>query len=131
MDLLESDKTIFIYDGDCQFCSYFAELKELKAGIPTFEIMNGRDNLDLLLKLKNKGFDLKDGAILIHKNEIYYGYKSIKWICSQMEPSDHLLRIMFKLMKSNRFSKLIYPVLLIVRRLLLTIKNKKLDPLAN
>ncbi len=131
MDLLESDKTFFIYDRYCQFGSYFAELKELKAGIPNFDIINGRDNLDLILKLKNKGHNLKDGAILIHKNEIYYGYMSIKWICSQMEPSGHLLRILFKLMKSNRISKLIYPVLLLLRRLSLTIKNKKIDPLAN
>ena len=107
MDLVESDKTLFIYDRDCQFCSSFAELKELQTGIPTFEIMNGRDNLDLLLKLKNKGYNLKDGAILINKNEIYYGYKSIKWRCSQMEPSDHLLRIMFKLIKSNNIADLI------------------------
>jgi predicted DCC family thiol-disulfide oxidoreductase YuxK len=131
VDLLQSEQAIFIYDGDCPFCSYFAELNELKNKIPTFSIINGRDNMELLLKLKDKGYNLKDGAILIHKNEILYGYKAIKWICSQMEPSDKLLKILFKVMKSNTRAKAIYPLLLLLRRFSLALNRKNLDPLSD
>jgi len=34
-----SEKNLFIYDGDCPFCSNFAQLIELKSHIPTLKIL--------------------------------------------------------------------------------------------
>ena len=43
--MIMSDKSLFIYDGECPFCNHFAQLIELKAVFPEFEIIDGRKNL--------------------------------------------------------------------------------------
>mgnify|MGYP001391154806 CR=1 FL=1 len=35
---------IFIYDGECPFCNHFAQLIELKSGLPNLQIKNAREN---------------------------------------------------------------------------------------
>ena len=35
-------KLVFIYDGHCPFCNYFAELLELKSSLPNIQIKNAR-----------------------------------------------------------------------------------------
>ena len=49
-----SDKSLFIYDGECPFCNHFAQLLELKCNLSNLEILDGRENLALLTKLYNK-----------------------------------------------------------------------------
>ena len=61
------DKYLFIYDGECPFCNYFAQLLELKSRLPSLEILDGRKNLALLSQLYKQGFDL---------NKIYPNYSA-------------------------------------------------------
>ena len=126
-----SDKTLFIYDGECPFCNHFAELLELKSGIPTLQIIDGRKNLDKLTQLYNQGYDLNNGAILVTKGEIRHGSDAVNWICSQLKDSnDSLLELLRIIFKSNKRSKLIFPLLLWSRRILLTVKGKVWQPVS-
>ena len=68
-----TDKSLFIYDGDCPFCNHFAQLLELKSSLNTFEILDGRKDLALLSQLYKQGYDLNNGAILINKGKIIHG----------------------------------------------------------
>ena len=124
-----SDKTLFIYDGDCPFCNHFAQLLEFKSIIPSLQILDGRENLQQLTKLYKEGYDLNKGAILIHNGEIKHGADAINWICSELkEPNDSLLEILRILFTSNKRSKLLFPILLWARRISLTIKGKVWQP---
>ena len=124
-----SDKTLFIYDGDCPFCNHFAQLLEFKSIIPSLQILDGRENLQQLTKLYKEGYDLNKGAILIHNGEIKHGADAINWICSELkEPNDSLLEILRILFTSNKRSKLLFPILLWGRRISLTIKGKVWQP---
>ena len=124
-----SDKILFIYDGECPFCNYFAQLLELKSSLPTLEILDGRKDLVLLTRLFSKGYDLNKGAILIKDNEIMHGADAINWICSEIkEPSYSLLEILRIIFSSNKRTNLFFPFLLWGRRLLLTIKGKVWEP---
>ena len=126
-----SDKTLFIYDGECPFCNHFAELLELKSNIPSLEIIDGRKNLDKLTQLYNQGYDLNNGAILVTKGEIRHGSDAVNWICSQLKDSnDSLLELLRIIFKSNKRSKLIFPLLLWSRRILLTVKGKVWRPVS-
>ena len=117
-------KLVFIYDGKCQFCNKFAELLELKSGLPALSIMNGRENLPFLKNLFKDGYDLDQGAILLKGDEILHGAKAINWICSQIEdPSDGLLKILSVVFSSTKRTNLIFPFLLRGRRLLLSIRG--------
>tara|TARA_B100000579_G_C22066392_1_gene503827 strand:- start:31 stop:432 length:402 start_codon:yes stop_codon:yes gene_type:complete len=126
-----SEKTLFIYDGECPFCNHFAELLELKSILPSLQIIDGRENLDQLTKLFKQGYDLNNGAILINNGKIKHGAEAINWICSQMkEPNDSLLEILRIIFSSNRRSKILFPLLLWGRRFSLTLKGKVWQPVS-
>ena len=126
-----SDKSLFIYDGECPFCNHFAQLIELKSSLPEFEIIDGRKNLPLLTQLYNKGYDLNKGAILISDEYIMHGADAINWICSEIkEPSDSLLEVLRIIFTSNRMTNFLFPFLLWGRRLSLTLKGKVWHPVS-
>ena len=126
-----SDKTLFIYDGECPFCNHFAQLLDLKSSIPSLQIIDGRKNLEKLTQLYNQGYDLNKGAILIKDEKIMHGAEAISWICSELkEPNDSLLKFLKVIFLSNKRSKKIFPVLLWGRRITLTIKGKVWQPVS-
>ena len=126
-----SDRTLFIYDGECPFCNHFAQLLELKSNLPSLQIIDGRENLEKLTQLYNQGYDLNKGAILIKDEKIMHGAEAISWICSELkEPNDSLLKFLKVIFLSNKRSKKIFPVLLWGRRITLTIKGKAWQPVS-
>ena len=126
-----SDKSLFIYDGECPFCNHFAQLLELKSSLPEFEILDGRKNLALLSQLYNQGYDLNKGAILIQNENIMHGADAINWICSKVkEPSDALLEVLRIIFTSHNRTKFLFPFLLWSRRLSLTFKGKVWQPVS-
>ena len=126
-----SDKSLFIYDGECPFCNHFAQLLELKCSLSNFEISDGRENLALLTKLYKRGYDLNRGAILINNENIMHGADAISWICSEIkEPSDSLLELLRILFISNKRTNFLFPFLLWGRRLSLTLKGKVWQPVS-
>ena len=127
-----SDKSLFIYDGECPFCNHFAQLLELKSSLNEFEILDGRKNLDLLSKLYKQGYDLNKGAIIISNENIMHGADAINWICSKIkDPSDSLLEIIRIIFTSNKRTNFLFPLLLWGRRLLLTLKGKVWQPVSD
>ena len=124
-----SDKSLFIYDGECPFCNHFAQLLELKSCLPDFEILDGRKNLALLSQLYKQGYDLNKGAILINNGDIMHGANAINWICSEInEPSDSLLEVLRIIFSSKKRTSFLFPLLLFGRRLSLTFKGKVWQP---
>ena len=126
-----SDKTLFIYDGECPFCNHFAQLLEFKSSIPSLQIINGRENLEQLTELYKKGYDLNKGAILIRNGKIKHGADAISLICSELnEPNDSLLEILRIIFTSNKRSKVLFPYLLWARRFFLTLRGKVWQPVS-
>ena len=126
-----SDKSLFIYDGECPFCNHFAQQLELNSSLPEFEILDGRKNLALLTQLYNQGYDLNKGAILISNENIMHGAEAINWICSEIkDPSDSLLEVLRIIFTSNKRTNFLFPLLLWGRRLSLTLKGKVWQPVS-
>ncbi len=125
-----SDRSILlIYDGKCPFCKHFAEISELRSGIPQLSIKDGRKELEILSELSSEGYSLSNGAILIVDKEILHGEKAIAFLCNLMNPSDNLLRLIVKIFSNSLLSNYIYSLVLIARRAVLLITNVSLDPL--
>ena len=114
---------IFIYDGECPFCAHFAELLELKSGLPDIEVKNARELEDL--EGIPKGYDMDSrGAILILDKKMLYGSEAISWICSKIDhPSDGLMKILSSTFSSSQRSEFLFPFLLFFRRVSLLIKG--------
>ena len=114
----------FIYDGECPFCNHFAELLEIKSKINNIKIIDGRKNLTLIRSLLEQGYDLDKGAILMKDEVIFHGADAINTICEQISnPSSSLLLLLSSIFKSNKRTKVIFPLLIRARRLALISKG--------
>ena len=121
---MEDTSLTFIYDGECPFCNHFAELLELRSNIKNITILDGRNNLELIKDLLQKGYDLDKGAILIKNKEIFHGANAINTICKLInQPSSRLLEILSITFKSNKRTNFIFPFLVRARRLALISKG--------
>ena len=114
----------FIYDGECPFCNHFAELLEIKSKVDNIKIIDGRKNLALIKSLLEKGYDIDKGAILLKDKDIFHGAEAINTICKQINnPSSSLLLLLSRLFKSNKRTKVLFPLLVRARRLALISKG--------
>ena len=114
----------FIYDGECPFCNHFAELLEIKSKVNNIKILDGRKNSTLIKSLLEKGYDIDKGAILLKDEDIFHGAEAINTICKQIKnPSSNLLLLLSRVFKSNKRTKVLFPLLLKARRLALISKG--------
>ncbi len=119
---------VLVFDGGCPFCRHFAELSELRGGIPGLEIRDGRADEALRESLNRRGYPLRDGAVLLAGDEVFHGAAAIGWICRRMRPSAALLRLLGPLFSSPRRAERLYPLLLVARRLALAWRGLPVDP---
>ena len=119
-----SSKLVFLYDGECPFCNHFSELLELRSDLPGLTIKNARDNLPEMKSLLERGYDLDNGAILLKGDEVLHGAQAINWICSRItKPSDELLKLIAFTFSSKLRTDVIFPLLILTRRILLLVKG--------
>ena len=120
---MESTYT-FVYDGECPFCNYFAELLEIKSKIDNIKILNARTNLNITDSLLKKGYDIDKGAILLKGEEIFHGSNAVNTICKEVvNPSSNLLLLLSRLFKSTKRTKFLFPLLVRARRFALISKG--------
>jgi hypothetical protein len=119
---------VLVFDGGCPFCRHFAELSELRGGIPDLQIRDGRADHALRADLARTGCRLANGAILLVDDQVLHGAAAIQWICARMQPSGPLLRLLTPLLATPSRSQRLYPLLLLARRLALGAKGLPVDP---
>jgi predicted DCC family thiol-disulfide oxidoreductase YuxK len=121
---------VLVFDGGCVFCRHFAELSELRSGIPGLQIRDGRGDQALLRQLEARGCRLRDGAVVIAGEELLHGSEAIAWLCARMVPSAALLALLSPLLADGPRARGLYPLLLLARRLALAARGLPLDPAA-
>ena len=117
-----------VFDSGCPFCRHFAELSELRSGIPGLVIRDGRTDTELRRALARRGYHLRDGAMVIAGNQVWHGAEAITWLCARMTPSAALLQVLAPLMADGGRARRLYPLLLLARRLALGARGLPVDP---
>jgi hypothetical protein len=118
---------VLVFDGGCLFCRHFAEVSELRSGIPELTIRDGRCEHQLRRHLAERGYRLRDGAVLLVGEEVLHGAAAIHWLCKRMEPTAPLLQLLAGLLATPGRAQRIYPLLLLARRLALAIRGLPVD----
>ncbi len=126
--ILNSIEPVFIYDGECPFCKYYAELCEIRSKIGNLKIIDARSNIALCNELSHKGFNLSQGAVIIVSGEILYGWKAINWISNKIQASNYMLYFISTIFASSTRARIVYPILLIARSAALSMKGLSTDP---
>ena len=117
-----------VYDGDCPFCSAFAQRAELTGGLPELDIRDGRTDHTLRAELASRGYRLANGAMLIEQGRIWHGSAAIAELHRRMQPSDALLQVLQGLFKQDDRARRMYPLMLLARRIALAVKGCPVDP---
>ena len=117
-----------VYDGGCPFCRHFALRSELLGGIPDLVIRDGRSDHELRATLRTRGYNIRNGAVLMDGEQIWHGSEAIAMLCQNLTPSDPLLRILHGVFSDSRRANLLYPGLLAARQIALGVKGLPLDP---
>jgi hypothetical protein len=119
---------LLVFDGGCPFCRHFAELSELRSGIPDLRIHDGRADAPLRQRLNAGGWALRDGAVLLVGDQVLHGAAAIQWLCARMTPSAALLRLLAPLLAGPARARRLYPLLLLARRAALAARGLPVDP---
>lgn len=119
---------MLVFDGGCLFCRHFAQLSELRSGIPGLQIRDGRADHALRRQLARRGYALSDGAVLLVGDRVWHGAEAIQWLCARMTPSAALLQLLAPLLATPARARRLYPLLLLARRGALALRGLPLDP---
>jgi predicted DCC family thiol-disulfide oxidoreductase YuxK len=112
-----------LYDGECPMCSTFADL----AGRDSEGLnkADARDESRLRKKATEAGMDLDYGIVVEDAGRLYYGPEAIHHLAHRPHSTLFLTLIYFPF-RSLETSRLLYPVLVQIRRVLLKTLRKPL-----
>tara|TARA_Y100000589_G_C27119549_1_gene615783 strand:- start:1045 stop:1443 length:399 start_codon:yes stop_codon:yes gene_type:complete len=118
----------FIYDGECPFCTFFAELIELKSSLKNLQILDARKNKPLIKKLFEEGYDINKGSIIQYGTTTINGSEAVNFICKRIDnPSDSLMKFLKIIFRSKSRTAMLFPILVYLRKIILIIKRKPLN----
>ena len=115
-------KITLYYDKKCPFCSKYANLLKLKEN---FEITlkDARQNLSEISSICEK-LDINDGFIVVYENHCFQGSKALAFLNSAVDKDTFLGKLHFIFRYDNFFSKILYNVLFILRKIILFVLRK-------
>jgi predicted DCC family thiol-disulfide oxidoreductase YuxK len=115
-------KLTLYYDKQCPFCSKYANLLKLKEN---FEITlkDARENQSEI-SLVCENLNINDGFIVIYENNCFQGEKALVFLNSAVDKDTLLGKLHFFFAYENIFSKFLYKILFVLRKVILFILRK-------
>jgi hypothetical protein len=119
------DAAYLIYDGECPFCSRYARLTRLCATLGGLQLIDARDGGPLVDEARALGLRLDDGMVLKIGGSHYHGADCVHRLALMSSQSNTFNRMTYKIFKSERLSRVLYPVLRAGRNFVLKILGRK------
>ena len=115
-------KLTLYYDKQCPFCSKYANFLKLKEN---FEITlkDARENQSEI-SLVCENLNINDGFIVIYENNCFQGEKALEFLNSAVDKTTFLGKLHFFFAYDNIFSKFLYKILFVLRKVILFILRK-------
>ena len=99
-----------VYDGDCPFCRRYVQYVRVRQSV-SLRLVNARDGGALVDEVRRAGLDLDGGMVLKMGDRYYHGADCIHVLALLGSPSDAFNRVNAAIFRSERLSRLLYPVL--------------------
>jgi predicted DCC family thiol-disulfide oxidoreductase YuxK len=115
-------KITLYYDKECPFCSKYANFLKLKENFK-ITLKDARENLDEI-SIVCGNLDINDGFIVVYKNDCFQGAKALAFLNSAVDKTTILGKLHFFFSYENVFSKVLYKILFILRKVILFILRK-------
>lgn len=114
-----------IYDGECPFCSSYADVINIRNNVGELVLINARDGGPVVERVLDQGFDLDEGMVMLYDGEVYHGAECMHMLSKLSTPRTLLARAYHLLTRSKRVAVLVYPVLRFFRNLTLTLLGRR------
>ena len=121
VDSLKQKLTLY-YDKQCPFCSKYANLLKLKENFE-ISLKDARENQSEI-SLICPNLNINDGFIVIYENDCFQGAKALEFLNSAVDKDTFLGKLHFIFRYDNIFSKILYNVLFILRKIILFVLRK-------
>ena len=122
---MTNNKVTIIYDKECPFCKDFVYLSRLKQVGYNVELLNAREKENSVIKYVSKKYDLDYGMIVIVNGEVLYGHEAASFIIGKHSSLKIRGKLYSLLLRNKSISKLIYPFLVILRKIFFLLIGKK------
>lgn len=115
-----TDKAIqVVYDKQCPACSLYCELVHSNAGSEEVQLIDARDDGDLMADITSQGLDIDEGMVVKVDGELHFGADAIQVLATKGDHNSLFGRANRLLFKNHRLAHTLYPLLRSVRNLLL------------
>lgn len=104
---------IIFYDGKCPFCKNYVAMLRLKAAntVHLVDARNPQEHKELLQSLVNKGYNLDDGMLVYHNENIFHGGDALHYLALLSTKSTPFNLITAWLFQSSYRARFLYPLL--------------------
>ena len=111
-------KIKLFYDKECPFCNSYANYIKLKENHELY-ILNARENMEQIKQLKNRGFNINDGFIIIvEEKRVYQGADAILFLNDISSKKVYF--------PDNKFFKgFVYSFIKVIRKILLKVLGRE------
>lgn len=110
-----------VYDHDCPFCRNYCQLVKLRETVGRLELVDARKPSALMDEITSKGLDIDRGMVLRIGDDLYYGSDAIHILALLSTKSGLFNRLNYWIFKSQKVSRVLYPLLRDCRNLALKI----------
>lgn len=124
------DTVWLIYDGECPICSPTANAIKIKKAAGHLELVDARDAAHPIVEqIKSQKINLDAGMVVKVHGQFYHGAAALNFLALIGTESDRFNRLNVLLFRNKYVAALCYPLLRLVRNMLLWIQGvKKINP---
>ncbi len=110
------------YDGECPVCRFYSRKIDISEG--SLLRVDARSSSQLMDEITAAGLDIDRGMVLRDGDTLYFGSDAMHQLALRSSGQGVFNRIVALVFRSRRASRLLYPVLVACRNLLLKIRGK-------
>ncbi|MEM7249816.1 MAG: DCC1-like thiol-disulfide oxidoreductase family protein [Pseudomonadota bacterium] len=103
------------YDGDCYFCSRYAELMKLKSIVGDVELKSLRDHPEEAKRFEAEGLNINNGFVVEHDGRTYFGADAFAHLTQLLAPKSFVRKLMPGGSGMGWWSSLTYRLLVVGR----------------
>ncbi|MEQ8207688.1 MAG: DCC1-like thiol-disulfide oxidoreductase family protein [Woeseia sp.] len=115
---------LLVYDKQCPACDFYCELVQIRASVGTLQLIDAREDTELLQRITAAGHDIDEGMVLIVRDQLYYGADAIHRLALLGTRNGLFNRLASWTFRSEQRSRLLYPALKYCRNLLLKLLGR-------
>ncbi|NNF68028.1 MAG: DUF393 domain-containing protein [Gammaproteobacteria bacterium] len=118
------EKIFLIYDKECPACDFYCNLVRIRESVGELVLVDAREGGEIMTEITAAGLDIDQGMVLKTGDRLYYGSDAIHALSMLGTRSGLFNRISYWMFRSDRVSRIMYPILRSGRNILLKLLGR-------